>query len=300
MTVLLDFLPEWTLAMQAAQRSPRTIDNYTAGVRSLARWLEPNAPDVAEPGDITPSHLRRWLAELSEHGAAPKTVGARYQAVRALFDWLVAEGELTSSPARRVERPRLVEPEIRVPTVEELRAVLATASNRQSFADVRDTAVIRLWLDTGLRRSELAALRVSDLDVTAGEAGVLGKGRKPRTVAFGSATSTALARYLRLRSRHPHAGLLELWLGDRGRGAVDGASLYTMLTRRAARAGVDLHPHQLRHFFADAWLKEGGSEGGLMRAAGWSSRQMLDRYASANASERSRAERRRLSLGDGV
>ncbi len=74
-----------------------------------------------------------------------------------------------------------------------------------------------------------------------------------------------------------------------------------MLTRRAARAGVTLHPHQLRHFFADAWLKENGSESGLMRAAGWSNRSMLDRYASANAAERfPRRERRRLTLGDAI
>jgi site-specific recombinase XerD len=286
--------------MQTAQRSPRTIASYTGGVRVFAAWLADKAPGVAVPDDVTPSHLRAWLAELTERRAAPKTVGARYQAVRALFDWLVKEGEATASPVLRVERPRLVEPDIRVPTLEELRAVLATAADRKSFRDVRDAAVIRLWLDTGLRRSELAGLTVADVDLSAGEASVMGKGRKPRRVAFGRATATALARYMRLRGRHPRADLPALWLGDRGRGPVDGASLYTMLTRRAEQAGVKLHPHQLRHFFADAWLKEGGSEGGLMRAAGWSSRQMLDRYAAANAAERSRAERRRLTLGDAL
>ncbi len=87
---------------------------------------------------------------------------------------------------------------------------------------------------------------------------------------------------------------------ERNRGPVGDEALAAMLVRRAEQAGVRLNPHQLRHFFADAWLREGGSEGGLMRAAGWSSRQMLDRYASANAAERARAERRRLTLGDTV
>jgi site-specific recombinase XerD len=298
--VLLDYLPEWTLAMQTAQRSPRTIASYTSGVRAFAAWLALNAPGVAVPDEVTPSHLRAWLAELTERGAAPKTVGARYQAVRALFAWLVKEEEASASPVLRVERPKLVEPEIRIPTIDELRAVLATASDRKSFRDVRDAAIIRLYLDTGLRRSELAGLTVADLDLIAAEASVMGKGRKPRRVAFGRATATALARYMRLRGRHPQSYRPELWLGDRGRGPVNGASLYTMLIRRAEQAGVKLHPHQLRHYFADSWLKEGGSEGGLMRAAGWSSRQMLDRYAAANAAERSRAERRRLTLGDAL
>lgn len=58
--------------------------------------------------------------------------------------------------------------------------------------------------------------------------------------------------------------------------------------------------HQLRHFFADAWLRENGSESGLMRAVGWTNLAMLDRYASANVAQRSRAERRRLTLGDAI
>jgi hypothetical protein len=80
---LLAYLPEWTLAMRSAQRSPRTVASYTAGVRSLARWLDANAPDPVGSVDLTPSHVRGWLTELTERGAAPKTIGARYQAGRA-------------------------------------------------------------------------------------------------------------------------------------------------------------------------------------------------------------------------
>ena len=145
----------------------------------------------------------------------PKTISSRYQALRSFFDWLAAEAELDESPVRRVARPKVQEPEIRVPTLEELRAVLATASNVRAFADVRDAAVIRLWLDTGLRRSELAGLTIADVNVIDSEVSVMGKGRKPRTVAYGTATAKALGRYLRLRSRHPQSERAELWLGDR-------------------------------------------------------------------------------------
>jgi site-specific recombinase XerC len=255
---------------------------------------------VVDAADVEPTHVRGWLADLTESGAASKTISARYQAVRALFLWLVAEGEVEVSPVVKVQRPRVVEPEVRVPTTDDLRAVLATCTDRKSFAQVRDTAVIRLWFDAGLRRTELASLRVEDVNTVSGEVTVLGKGRKRRTVALGVKVQQALARYLRLRARHPHADSAALWLGDRGRGPIDADSLYTMLKRRAAAAGLKLHPHQLRHYFADQWMREGGSDGGLMRAAGWSSRQMLDRYASANAAERSRTERRRLSIGDEV
>jgi site-specific recombinase XerC len=100
-------------------------------------------------------------------------------------------------------------------TDDELRRLLKACEGRD-FADRRDAAIIRLFLDTGIRVSESAGIMLpGDLDLD-DQAVVLGKGRRPRAVPFGRKTALALDRYLRLRASHHLAHLPNLWLGLAG------------------------------------------------------------------------------------
>jgi integrase len=140
---------------------------------------------------------------------------------------------------------------------------------------------------------------VADVDVIAGTATIRkGKGGKGRVVPFGPQTGRAIDRYMRLRRTHRLADTPALWLGVRGKD-FGYHGLYEALKRRAQAAGIaDFHPHLSRHTAAQRWLSAGGSEGSLMTVAGWSRREMLDRYTRATAAERAAEEARRLNLGD--
>jgi integrase/recombinase XerC len=290
-------LASFQLALEAEEKSPKTIEAYTYGVVQLAEFLrdEGRADDVAE---VTAADVRRFLASLKDR-VTPSTRYNRYSGCRQFFAWCVREDELDVSPMANVRPPKVPELRTEMLTKDQMKALLADCAGKD-FVSRRDTAVILMLADTGVRLSELTNLTVDDVDLRSRLAHVVGKGRRPRTVAYGVRTAQALDRYLRLRRQHARAAAPNLWLAEKNKPPLTVEGVKQMLGRRGQNIGVRVHAHMFRHMFADAWLKAGGSEGDLQELAGWKSAQMVRRYASANRAERAREAYRRLSPMDSL
>jgi site-specific recombinase XerD len=225
----------------------------------------------------------------------PATILARHHALSRFFGWLVAENELATSPMASIRAPAARLPEPQILTGEEIASLLAACAG-DTFEELRDAAILRLLLDTGMRRTELAALQLDDLDLDLTTAYVAGQGRIPRAAPFDRPTAKAIESYLAARAIiHRWAHLPHLWLGRRGRLTDRGVDL--AIRHRGRLAGLpNLHPQRLRHTYVRQYLDDGGSGRDLMRMVGWKSRQLLGRYRTGAVAERPRSES--LLLGD--
>ena len=150
------------------------------------------------------ANIEAWLSDLRTAGLSDATLRSRWVALRSLYRWLVEEDELEVSPLAKVMVAKGEAPPISVLEDDQLRLLLKACEGKDFYAR-RDLAMIRLFLATGLRKSELAAIAVEDLDlaarivVVATPKAANARGRRastrpppaPSTVTSGSGPATA-------------------------------------------------------------------------------------------------------------
>ncbi len=278
-------ISSFALRLAAEGKAAKTIRTYTQAVHWFAAARLTEHDSRAGWEQVSSRDIQRWMAWLLDR-YSPAYASNQYRALQQFFKWLAAEDQLPD-PMAGLTPPHVPAKLVPVFTPDEL-ARLEQACAGRSFEQRRDTAVIAALTATGVRLSELAGLRCSDVDLRQREITIRGKDGKPRIVKIGHQGARSLDRYLRARVRHPQAWRPQLWLGAGNREPLTAAGIYQMTARRGRQCGVDACPHRFRHYFSHTWLDRGGPEGDLMELNGWASPQMLRRYGASARSARAR------------
>jgi site-specific recombinase XerD len=297
-----DLVGPFGRTLRADGKAPATIRRYVGTVEMLIQHL----PDDIAVTDVTRHHMRDWMAVLRVRGRADSSLATYFRSMQQFWRWAIEDEYIEASPMVSLKAPRVAEKQLPLLTDEDLVALLRCTEGRD-FTARRDHAIIRVLIDTGVRRGELVGLTLDDLDLPDGRRGAtawgtllirseVSKSDRDRAVPLGNKTMRALDRYLPLRAAHPQASFTDrLFLSQRGPMHPNGCG--DLVRRIGKRAGVEgLHPHRFRHTFAHQFLLEGGNEHDLMQLAGWRAPQMVARYGAAGRQERAFANFR--SLGD--
>jgi site-specific recombinase XerD len=182
---LTTLIPSFERSLRARNRSPKTIRSYLDVSRMFVAFLQQRGmPTIAE--QLTREHVEAYIDDQLQRWS-PSTAATRHRCIQQLFRWLEEEGEINRNPMAKMRPPTVPESPVPVVPDDDLRRLLVACSGKE-FDARRDTALVRLFLDTGCRLAEVTGLRVEDIDFELQTVGVIGKGRRPRAVPFGPKT----------------------------------------------------------------------------------------------------------------
>lgn len=268
-TPFSDALHIFLIDAESRQFTPKTVVFYRTTLAAFFTWAEQHGADSLRA--VKPQLIREYLISLRDRGLASATQHTHARALKAFFGFCAREGLLSASPFAKVTMPKI---DKKLPTVlsdQEIAALL------RACRTPRETAVLMLLLDTGLRAAECTRLDWGHFESATGRVLVIkGKQRKDRVVFIGAETRKALVK-LRVKQRKPGPEL-PIFRSERAGERLTVNGLEQLLRRIGGRADVKCAPHLLRRTFATRSLRAGMDIYTLAAVMGHSDIEVLRHY----------------------
>jgi integrase/recombinase XerC len=242
--------------------SENSIRAYLVDLDSLLMHI--NAMGITEFKKLELDHLRSWLANLQTRGAARSSIIRKVASIKAFTYWAAKNGWIARDIGQDLMAPKPRRSLPKTLTKKDMRDAFASLESEMNeggnLVSMRDLAIVELLYASGIRVSELVGLNLSDLDFERNLVRVIGKGNRERVAPFGIPASTALKKWLEVRSEKVAKTESALFVGRRG-SRIDPRIVREVVYR--ATSAVDpsmrMGPHALRHSAATHMI-EGGAD----------------------------------------
>lgn len=287
------------LDCEARRLSENTMDGYAFVLNLFMDWIGHDTMIAT----ISTKDIKLFLNSFPLVKA--KTVLNYHTCLSSLWTFMVNEKITDDHIIQKVRPPKPDKVQVQPFTEMEVKVLFASIEKSRPYKRLTNThitthstpdakkvrAMMAILLDTGMRSSELANLKIEDVNLRDKEIRIyLGKGRKSRTVYFEAKTAKVIWQYLkeyrdRVSPKEP------LFLTQAGNPMVND-NVNKIINRVGKRAGVNpCNPHRFRHTFAIFYLRNGGDVITLQKLLGHESRDMTNRYLALSQADFGRAHR---------
>jgi len=299
---LRNLIQGFKLSCQTECKSPRTVEWYTSFLDRFHSFLERNKCPT-DVNYLNKSHIRGFIRYLQVEARVPHTgmplstatIQGYIRTLKAFFSWATREEYLGSNPMAVIPMPKSPTKIISTFSDEQM-AKLTDVCLNSTVNGHRNLTILLLFLDSGLRVSELVGIELHDVNLP--ESHIIirqGKGGKERVIPVGSIVQKSLWKYINVyRPRPLTDSITSLFLSDNGL-PLTKSGIQQMMRRLASRAGITgvrCSPHTFRHTFSKRYLINGGDIFSLQRILGHSSLASVRLYLNLFACDIKKQHRR--------
>ncbi|HWR35327.1 MAG TPA: tyrosine recombinase [Clostridia bacterium] len=275
-------IAQFVRALKEQNASAHTVKAYATDLEQFSEFIGPKA----NWRDVDHVLVRSFLGHLYDRGLSKTSAARALAALRSMYKWRAREGVVEQNPAALVATPRLPKKLPRVPTIEEMNALLNGGMPEEAAVPERDKAIFELLYGCGIRNSELVGIDVDHISWSNEAILVRGKGKKERFVPFGEAANAALRSYMAVRQQilaKRKRTTPALLINTRG-ARLTTRSVGRIVKRIAVAKGLspDVHPHTLRHAFGTHMLEEGADLRSIQELLGHERLSTTQRYTQVS------------------
>lgn len=284
-TTLHGILNSWIYECYQSNYSKRTLEHYYVKASEFLNFL---GTSITDPKTITKKHVELFLTMRKQQNGRnpgqpckPATLHGYFRALKRYFNYMVQNEILQISPMLYMKAPKVPEVVIQPYSENQIQQLL-NACNPRTFLGARNRALILLFVSSGLRRDEMARMKLNDINITQQIITVMGKGAKERVVGFGKKVAKALMVYYILRKSRVKEGNEDwIWLSEEGTrlGYWGIGKAISVLVQQTGLTDIHSRVHAMRHSFGTESLRNGAQLHEVQKLLGHATQDMSLRYS---------------------